>query len=171
MDTITKLFESTVFGNILNLIGILISIVGFAITIRTALKSRTAAQAAQESVQKVREDIKRVNAVVEFATALATLEEIRRLHRAAAWHTLLERYANLKTLLVSIRTANADMPDPYKTSIQGALTQLSQMETQVERFVMSQQNMPDALKFNMVVSKQIDSLREILVEIQNSIGA
>jgi hypothetical protein len=122
-------------------------------------------------VQKVREDIKRVNAVVEFATVLAVMEEIRRLHRASAWHPLLDRYAILKNLLVSIRTANNDMPDQYKASIQGALTQLTVMENQVERFIASQQNAPDVPKLNAVVSKQIDSLREILVDIQNNIGA
>jgi hypothetical protein len=100
------------------------------------------------------------------------MEEVKRLHRDGSWQLLPDRYSALKTLLVSIRTANPNLSDKHKTTIQDATTQFTGMETQVERFLYVKQNPhpPDITKFNSIISKQIDSLREILIEIQNDIG-
>ncbi len=167
---INTLLESTSFGNILNVIGLLITILGFITAIRTARSAKNAAQKAEIEVIKVREDMGKLRTVADFSSAVTLMEEIKRLHRLGSWEDLPDRYSSLRNLLVTARSGNQKLSDEHKSLIQNALLQFSTMEHKVDRHLIAKQTKPDVSQLNNIVSKQIDNIRGILVEIQNSVG-
>jgi hypothetical protein len=171
---IENIFKFLVYGpggNIASILGVVISLIGFFLTIQNALKSKTAAQAAEQAVQRVREDVHKMNVVTELSEAISTMGEIKRLHRENAWSILPDRYSDLRAALVNIRTTSQDLSTQQKSYLQNAIVHFSVMEKQVETFLTSKQGSLNIPKFNSIVSKQVDNLREILVQIQSDIGA
>jgi hypothetical protein len=160
-------------GNIASILGVVISSIGFFLTIQNVLKSKTAAQAAEQAVQRVREDVHRINVVKELSEAISTMREIKRLHRqSSSLDTLLDRYSELRAALVNIRTASQDLSTQHKTYLQNAIVHFSEMEKHVETaLTTTKQESLNIPKLNEIVSKQMDNLREILVQIQSDIGA
>jgi hypothetical protein len=98
------------------------------------------------------------------------MNEIKRLHRAEAWVVLLDRYAALRGMLISIRSMNPDLQAEYRTAIQNALQQFSDIEKTVERSLASNKQPTNRARLNEIVSIQVDRLVEILEEIKRDIG-
>ena len=178
METLTRLLESAVFGNLLNIVGIILTVIGFWVTIRSSWKARDAAELAQREVAKVRNDLRRVSTVADFSQALALVDDIKRLHRDGEWPTLLDKYSTLKSLIITIRSTYTGFSDDQKTNMQSAVTQLTNMENQLDKFLMRQKSLadqsknepPNVARLNSILIKHADRFREILVQIQNDIG-
>lgn len=162
-------FFSEHWGDIASVVGVIISLIGFAVTIWGVLRSKTAAQRAKEEVTKVQETILKVDLVMEFSEAVTIIDEIKRLHRAAAWGILPDRYSALKRILISIRSANPDMSDTHKTSVQSAIQNFTDIEKKVERALTSQTSPPNVAKLNEIVSLQLDKLNEVLAAIKQEV--
>jgi hypothetical protein len=65
---------------------------------------------------------------------------------------------------------NPNLPDEYKTAIQNALQQFSDIEKTVERSLASQRSPINRARLNEIVSVQADRLVEILEEIKRDTG-
>lgn len=87
------------------------ALVGFVITIIGVWKSKSAAQHAREAAVGVRADMRRTDTVSELSAAITAMDEIKWLQRKAAWEILPDRYSSLRKALISVRTANASLPD------------------------------------------------------------
>jgi len=157
-------------GAVASIVGVVIAIVGFAITIWGVMRSKTAAQQAREAAVKVREDMSRVGAIEQFASALTSMEEIKRLQRQGAWELLLERYPALRKSLISIREAYPQISEQHRVALQKAILYFARIEDGVEVSLRDGGEPPDVAKLNSVVSKQIDQLQAVLIEIRNQIG-
>jgi len=150
-------------GDLSGVAGILISVVGFAVTLWGVFKSKRAAQAAEEAARSTRDRMRLLDTAVDFSTAIATLEEIKRLHRTGQWSLLPDRYAELRKRLVIVRSTNPNLPDAHRAVLQSAITNLSELETLVEH-----SSKPTALKpakFNAILSRDADDLVAILAEL------
>lgn len=149
-------------GDIASVAGFGLSIIGFSVTLWSVSRSKKAAQQAKEAVERARNAIFRSDTMVQLAAARQTMEEIKRLHREAAWRVLPDRYAALRDSLSSIRIATPNLPDKDKAVIQGAIEQFRTLEKKVERALAANQNPPNVPRLNEVVSLQIDSITEVL---------
>ncbi len=165
-----KLIVDNHLGDIASLIGIIISLVGFFITIWNVIQSRKAAQNAGEIASKVREDISKIETIEEFSRAIATIDEIKRLNRDGAWSILPERYSALRKSLISIKTSNPNMPENDKVILSNALRHTSNIEDQIENFITDKSLLINIPKFNKIISQQGDRLTEILVSLKGRIG-
>lgn len=157
-------------GDIASVIGLIITIISFIVILINVLRSKRAAEQARKAVAQVRDDLLKVDTVAEFSSALSYMEEIRRLHRKEAWEILPDRYSALKRSLISIKGLNPDMPDKYKRAIQSAIQIFSSIEGRVETALSRKESPQDVAELNQIISKQIDKLQQILVEIKNQIG-
>jgi hypothetical protein len=157
-------------GDIASVLGVLVSLVGFGITIWGVLRSKSAAQKAQEEVARVRETMLRLDTVMQFSEAITIMDEIKRLHRASAWVMLPDRYSALKRILISIRTLDFDINDDRKTVLQSAIQHFSDIEKKVEKSLATQSNLPNVARLNEIVSIQLDKLNEVLASIRQEIG-
>lgn len=147
-------------------VGAVASIIGLVISLLTFLYVLLS----KKAVKQVRDDIVRLNAVADFASAIATMEEIKRLHRESAWSILPERYSVLRKHLISIKDSGQGMPAEQKKALQGAVQQFANFEKEVEAALSRKESPQDFPRLNAVVSRQIDKLQGILVERKNQLG-
>ena len=155
-------------GDIASVLGLLITIGGFTLALWRIRKSQSASEQALEAAEGVREQILQMNAIQGVNVAIRTLEDIRRLHRLKAWPVLPDRYTSLKQELISIRGRTPSLTESQRSEIQGAIQQLSTIERQVES-TMAGADEPDIDRINDIISRQIDRLAQVLVELQNEI--
>lgn len=150
-------------SDILGIISIAITLIGFGITISSVTKARKISN-------QIRNDLKRVCSVSDFASALSCMTEIKNLHRSESWLILPDKYASLRRLLIIIRETNPDISIDSRTTIQSAITLLRGLEDDIEKLNHKETPLVDVPKFNRLISKQMDSLYPILVEMQNKVG-
>ena len=154
-------------GDLTGVLGIVISLIGFWVTVAGVVRSHRAAEQAAAAARSARESIRLFDTVVDFSSAIATLEEIKRAHRQAAWSMLPDRYAAIRKLLITLRAANGDLSEGHLSLIQNAIANLQDIEASVERALIS----PGALKpakFNALLSEDIDNLVAVLTELKAS---
>jgi hypothetical protein len=155
------------FGDPASIGDLVLSAIGFALTIFAVFKAKTAAQSAAIAANATRNSIRLMNTVVDFAAAISTLEEIKRLHRANQWPVLPDRYAALRKILVTLRASNSRLNTSQRSAIQNALVNLSELEASVERNLTEPSGLKPA-KFNAVISRDIDKLIAALEELKSA---
>jgi hypothetical protein len=151
------------------LLALLITIVGFAFTLWRLRKSQTASEQARRAAESVREQILQMNAIQGLNDVMRALEDIRRLHRLQAWSALPDRYTSLRRDLIAIRGRTPNLTEDQRSNIQGAIQQLSNIERQVENAMAGATNVPSVNRINDIISKQIDRLAVLLVDLQSEI--
>jgi hypothetical protein len=109
--------------------------------------------------------------VQELASAVAALEEVKRLHRERAWDKLPERYSALRKSLITIRRSHAALSENQQTRVQRAIAFLAAMEKRVERSLDNQQPIERIARFNELASVHVTELHELLLEIRLQSGA
>jgi len=165
VDEFLRFFNG--WGDLASVIGCFVSIIGFSFAIYTLLRTKKAAEAAREAAIEVRERLTRVNTVAEFAEALATIEEIKRLHRAKKWEISLDRYSVVRRLLVSIQGSSPTLGDQQRAVLAGAIEQFRTMEQTVERARSGHvQRDPDHARLNKVAAKIHDELNSVMISIR-----
>lgn len=157
-------------GDWASVVGVVIAVIGFIITIWGVWRSKNAAQEAKTAADKVRADMLRANTVGEFASALSEMEEVKTLHRQSLWALLPQHYSALRKSLILIKGSNPDLSDEQRAVLQGAIQYLASIERQVEKSTAGGGQPLNVPKLNALVSSQIDKLHEVLVEIRNRIG-
>nr|WP_314532542.1 hypothetical protein [uncultured Pseudomonas sp.] len=155
-------------GDYAGLLGLLISFVGFFFTIKTSLKTRAAAAQASAAVESMRGDLRRGDTVADFSSAIAVMDEIKRMHRSANLHLLPDRYSHLGRILISIRSSNPLLSDADQRAIQDAIVQFSASERTVERAIEGG-GIVSAARMNSLVSKHSEALQELLVRVKSEI--
>jgi hypothetical protein len=154
----------------LSIVGSLTSILGLVVTIVTFVYVLIFKKAARKAVDQLRADFMRFDAGVEITSAIAAMEEIKRLHREGAWSILPERYSALRKHLISIKGVDPSMLAEEQTVLQGAMQQFLIMEQEVEKALLRKEDPEDVPRYNSIVSKQIDRLQDILVDRRNKLG-
>lgn len=131
--------------DLLTLVSLGLTLIGFGFTIVNVLRAKRAAKAAQDAVDDVRGDILRIDTVAEFSSALRVMEEIKRLQRQKMWDILPDRYASLRQSLVEIRGANTDLPDHQKAALQSSIVTIRGIENQIEKALEPSEDTPRCL--------------------------
>ncbi len=159
--TMTNVFSTVSFA--VTTVGLVITIIGFAITLYNVNK-------AKKLSEQIRGDLRRIDTVSEFSSAISCLSEIKVLHRMEAWEILPDKYSSLRKTLITIRASNPDMNDDFKRTIQGTISTLSNIENEIEILNFKKSSPADVPRLNQEISKQMDRLHPILIELQNRIG-
>ena len=155
-------------GDLASLLGVLISVIGFAVTMHGIRKSKTAAEGATLAAQAARDSLTRFESVVDFTAAISTLEEIKRAHRRRDWQLLPDRYSSIRKTLIVLRTSQVHASDFQRTVIQQALQNLSTVEKAVEAGLQD----PDKLKparMNALISNDTDNLMTVLTQLKRAV--
>jgi hypothetical protein len=146
-------------------------LVGFAITLRNVYVSRRAAERAESASVETRDALRLFDTLQELASAVAALEEVKRLQRERAWTTLPERYSALRKSLITIRRSHAALTEEQQVRVQRAITFLADMEKKVERSFDDGQPIEKIARFNELTSSHVTELHELLLEIRLRSGA
>ncbi len=143
--------------------GLAATLIGFSITIYNVRKTRRLSQ-------QIRKDIRRVDTVAEFSTFIAGISELKILQRKGAWEILPDKYSSLRKTLISIKELNPDMKDEHKKIMQSAISNLNALESEIEASNCNMTSPPEASSLNKTLSKQVDKLQPIFIQIKNQIG-
>ena len=149
-------------GSWASIVGLALAIVGFLFTLIGVWKSKSAADRAAVAAAQARDNIIVLHPGDDFATAVAAMDEIKRLHRADAWVVLPDRYSDLRKRLVSLRTTYADLSEDDRAVIQSAIQHLVTLEGKVERALAAGSPPTNVPKMNEIISAQLDKLSELL---------
>ena len=153
-------------GDLASIVGVAISIVGFVLTVWGVLKSRKAAERAEAAATAARDSIRIFDTTVDFASAITTLEELRRAHRAGQWPILPDRYAAVRKLLINVRASNPGLSEQQNKVIQQSLANLAVLEQTVERGLVAKSDPANPAKLNQILSQDIDELVAIFAELK-----
>jgi hypothetical protein len=102
MATLNWITENHI-GDLASLAGVIISFIGFVVTVWNVRRSKSAAERAEVAANEARRVIRFYETVSEFSAAIAIMEELKRLHRLGATDVLLDRYAALRKALITVR--------------------------------------------------------------------
>jgi hypothetical protein len=116
-------------------LGVLASVLGFAMTAWLAWRARSAAEQARDAVEEVRDQISRFDTIAELSAAITIIEEIMRLQRTQAWEIVwdivLERHSTLRQHLV--RGHSGILSERQRAFIEAAMKQFALMTPEIER--------------------------------------
>jgi hypothetical protein len=142
--------------------GDLASVLGLAVTFYAARMAKRARDAALE----VKKRMWRLDAVEVMSAVIATMDEIKGLHRIKAWELALHRDSGLRKNLAIADTA---MTDAQRGRIASALSQFRIMEAEVDRAVASGNiERLDVARFNGIMSRLMDELPKIMVAMKQA---
>lgn len=153
-------------GGAASIAGLVVSLIGFGITIYAVLKSKSASQRAAEAVDRVRALLTFSAAVADVSAAVTSMQEIKRLHRVRAWAILPDRYASLRERLIAIRAANTSIDDAGLIAIRGAEERLADLERRVDKALAEGREPARVTKFNEIVAADLDRLHEVLTSLK-----
>ncbi|MFD0738872.1 hypothetical protein ACFQZQ_06215 [Lysobacter koreensis] len=153
-----------------DVLGLLITIVGFAATLWAVWRSRRVAAQALAVANKVRDDLRKVETVAEFSSAMTAMEEVKRLHRKGDLDPLPERYSALRRSLISLRASSQLLTDGEQSVLQSAITQFAGFERRIEKALTSESAKVDFAKMNRIVSSSMDQIHAVLIRIKTAIG-
>lgn len=151
-------------GDLSSIAGVLISIVGFVLTVYNVRRSKKAAELARDAAQSAKNSIQTFEAVVDLSGVIGLLDEIKRAHRTRQWAVLPDRYAALRRTLINVRKSR-ELSDQQAAVLQAAIANLSDMENAVEKAL---PDVPPDLhtKFNPRISQNIDDLAGVLADLK-----
>jgi len=159
------LFVSLV-GDIASMVGVLIALIGFGITIRNVRKSREAAGRAEIAANMALERVRYVDTVQNLSKAISIIEEIQRLNRAKEWKILLDRHLVFRGILTEIRGIATELGDDHRAFIQDGITQSNSMSNRIE-IALDEDTEPTSVpRMNRILSKQVENLGIILAEMR-----
>jgi hypothetical protein len=157
-------------GDWSSVLGLIIGIIGFIITIYTVIRAKSASEQASLAAQEARDQMRHIDTISEISLIIASLSEVKWLHRNNGWEVLQDRYSKIRCSLIVIKTSNKTLTDDHKKAIQGTIQIITQIEKKVEQAISENSIPTEIAQFNTAISKQIDKLQQILVEIKILIG-
>lgn len=160
---------ATQWSDVINLAGLALTLIGFAITIFGVWRSKGAAEQARDAAMAARETIAHYDVVADLSSAMAIMDEIKRHQRHGAWTVLPDRYATLRRRLVAIKGSQADLSDTQRQTLQGSIETFADLERRVERAVSVGHAPPNPPKFNEIVSAQIDEVHAVLLSLRRTL--
>lgn len=162
MDVLLKYISDNNYGDFASVLGLAVTLIGFAITIYGVWSSRSAAERASIAANEAKQAVMRTEVISNFSSAVTAMEEVKRLHRAGAWTVVPDRYSFLRRTLISIVANHRDLSQPHKILIQSAVSQFRELESSVDTFLFNGKNAPSSAKLNKIVTAQMDKLDEVL---------
>jgi hypothetical protein len=160
---------ATRWGDIASVIGVVLTILGFGVTIFGVWRSKSAAKEASQAATAARDSISRYDAIADLAAAMSIMDEIKRLQRNAIWAVLPDRYSELRRRLIAIKSSRAALSDAQHQKLEETVETFADLERRIERAVAASGSPPNPAKLNDIVSGQIDEVHAILLSLQHTL--
>lgn len=170
MQTVLSKIHDGNWGDAASVVGVFISLIGFAITIVGLARSKSAARQVGAAVAAVRQQLSRQSVAVDLASLMNDIEEIKLLHRFGAWDAMPIRYSAIRKRLFLVKGSTPVLTKNQKASIQGVIEQFRTIEETVEEALASKEPPKDVASLNKVATEQSDKLTAVLVAVQQAIG-
>jgi hypothetical protein len=149
-------------GDLASIAGLMVSVIGFFVTIAQVWRSVRASELAQKAAESAKSSILAFETAVDIGSAIERLEELKAAHRQDEW--LPKRYAELRRKLIDVRTVGK-LNELQGEKIQAAVVDLRDMEDAAERFHRTGTSKPNT-KLNGRIAHHIDELTVVLAQLK-----
>lgn len=171
IDSWLALLDAYRLGDLASLVGLLVALVGFALTIWAAWRAKSAAEMAAAAARRVRDQILIFQSTSDLAGAISKLESLKSMHRAGDWASMPERYSGLSADLAMIRDRSTLLDDAERAMIQKAIFMLAQLEHELDVGGVEEPDRKQVAIRNLLISQRLDELRGILHHLQERAAA
>jgi len=176
LDLITILSILGSIASLVGIVGIPLALISIRQARNAARKSEAEARASKEAslqakseVEKFRGELRFISTIIDFEKALALMDDIKSFLRHSNFEPVPDRIAALIVLLNTIRSS-MEVGDEAESKIQGSVLALRNIENAIHRSAISQERPKGEINFNKIISKQIDILQPILIDLKSRIG-
>ena len=152
-------------GEFAGIIGLFVSIAGFAIAISQIRRVKSVSEQLQGSVGEVQRHLELKSVAIDLDELVRALEEIKQLHRQNLVHALPSTYASVRRKLIEVRNRYPILSSKQKAALQGTISRFSEFEKFLDSSQFARQ--PDVRSVNEAVNREIDKLIETLDVMQN----
>lgn len=150
-------------GDWSSLIGVMVGLAGFGFTIFLLFKSKSASEAARAAAENAVREMRRTLTLTDITATIQIAKEIRRLQRAGQWDVTLERYTELKTLIVRVREENPNFTTEERSAIQDIIAQIRSLENAIEKFVSAPGTQHNLARWNRILSGILETLESLSI--------
>jgi hypothetical protein len=165
-----SLLDSTAFGNIVSLIGVIVTVGGFTATIIGVYRARSAASAAEQAAGRVRDDLTKADVISDCAQAIKILELIRRDQRQGEPNlpAIIDSYEDVRGYIVRVREsefiASKEDSERFSMLVNSCRSNVTEIEIAIK-----EPSRIDTIKMNDTVSAMIDSANAVLIHLRKSL--
>lgn len=154
------------YSDYLSLVGFFLTIVGFGITTYAAVRARKAADAARDASLAATIGLRRADFVSEASTIIHLIEEIKRLHRSSAFELLPERYAAVRSRVISIRESGLVVGEEEPSLLQDVVARVASLERLYDADNAFLSDAKKLVKSNESLSLCTDSLHALIEKVK-----
>lgn len=155
------MFSNTI-KDILTIVGLIISIGGFAFAIWQIIKTKKAAFAAKEASINAREALQTNIMLVDMSLYASMIDEIKSFLRNHRYESALIRVTDLISQLIQIRHMEHFSSKESPASFQEIFTQLSILRENLEQIINDPEFPLDIVSVNKILSGNADLLYDII---------
>lgn len=119
--------------DIIAVVALAVSFLGFSIAIWQILRTRRAAEAAEQAASAARKSLAQYLSIVDLVRASERIEEIKGLHRRQEWQQALYKYHDIRLMLSDIRARHPVLTREQRQLMQQAVDQFVTIERAVAR--------------------------------------
>lgn len=172
MNDIIQYIVNNDLGDVASVVGIVITIIGFGVTLWQVYRSKSASLQAKESVEHFQKEVLKYKTVSDLSETISMVNEIKELNRQSEWKLLLHRYSDLKRRFIDIKQSNIEFTKFQNQNIQDMIFAIDDICDIVENIVNKnvQEDEFDITKINRIITKHADGIFGILIKIKSVRG-
>lgn len=143
------------------LVGLLLTVAGFAVTIVNVLRGRSAAEEAKRAADRAVAEVQKLKVVTDLSSSISELEGIRRLLREDSWHQVSERLSYVRKLLIGVGIRYPAMGEGDAARLKRSVVVFADVEKEIDRFHRGKSRI-NADRMNQTLIDETDALVEII---------
>ncbi len=118
-------------SDMIGLIGIAISLLGFAVSIYQLWKTKSAAEKAQDAAFAASLGVRRLDSLIGFSSVSKSIDEIKEAYRKDEYEKLSTLFDSARKALITARENHPKLDATHRESIQKHLIFLKSMEIEI----------------------------------------
>ncbi|MEH3127939.1 hypothetical protein [Agrobacterium cavarae] len=154
------------FSDWVGLAGIVLSLLGFGVSIWQTWKAKNAAESARDAATLATEGVRKLDSVISFTSVSKSLDEIKDALHKQDYVALVNQFDKARKSLIDARENHPDLNEEQRRSIQKALTFLKTLEVEVRTSSEDNVRMQQA-KFVKTLLEISDDVTTILINTRN----
>lgn len=145
----------------LGLVGLILTLLGFGITIFNVARSRSAAERAEDAANLAVGEVKKLKVITDLSGAISELDSIRRTGRDGQWREVSDRLSYVRKLLIGVSIQYPTMQNEDVEIIKHAVSAFAEVQKDIDKSFVGKSRL-NADKINRTLIDEIDSLVAIM---------
>ena len=150
-------------GSLASIAGLLVALVGLGFALLQLSRLRGETRAARQAAEETRRLLRRDLAGTDLTRLSERIQGLMEMHRSGDRGRALDRYPEIRRLLLEIRRQHPNLTAEYRLQIQSAVNALTNMQNQVEALT-GEVPHEMSVEFNLTLSRYQANL---LVELED----